>query len=70
MFRYLFNRFRRPTIKSGSLLFEDIHRLGNTIIVVTHEPDIALRARRVVRLIDGEVEYDKMNEVPAESENS
>jgi hypothetical protein len=26
MVRYLFNRFRRPTIKSGSLLFEDIHR--------------------------------------------
>jgi hypothetical protein len=26
MVRYFFNRFRRPTIKSGSLLFEDIHR--------------------------------------------
>ena len=50
-------------------LFDDIHRLGNTIIVVTHEKDIALRARRVVRLIDGEVDYDKMNEIPAESES-
>ncbi|MFC2115524.1 ABC transporter ATP-binding protein [Bacteroidota bacterium] len=44
-------------------LFDEIHEAGNTIIVVTHEADIALRARRVVRLMDGEVEYDKMNEV-------
>ncbi|MCK4746964.1 MAG: ABC transporter ATP-binding protein, partial [Bacteroidales bacterium] len=51
-------------------LFDDIHRAGNTIIVVTHEKDIALRARRVVRLIDGEVDYDRLNEVPAESEKS
>lgn len=50
-------------------LFDDIHAAGNTMIVVTHEEDIALRAKRVVRLMDGEVESDKMNEVPAESEN-
>ncbi len=48
-------------------LFDKIHEIGNTIIVVTHEEDIARRARRVVRLIDGEIEYDRMNEVPAES---
>lgn len=50
-------------------LFDDIHAAGNTIIVVTHEPDIALRAKRVVRLMDGEVESDQLNEVAAETEN-
>jgi putative ABC transport system ATP-binding protein len=49
-------------------LFNAIHDMGNTIIVVTHEEDIALRARRVVRLIDGEIEYDRLNELTAESE--
>ena len=49
-------------------LFDDIHELGNTIIVVTHEEDIAKRARRVVRLREGEVESDVDNEVPVESE--
>jgi putative ABC transport system ATP-binding protein len=48
-------------------LFNVIHDAGNTIIVVTHEEDIALRARRVVRLIDGEIEYDRLNKVSAES---
>ena len=39
-------------------LLDDIHELGNTVIVVTHEEDIALRARRIIRLMDGEVESD------------
>ena len=39
-------------------LFEEIHRQGNTIILVTHEEDIAKHARRVVRLRDGLVERD------------
>lgn len=39
-------------------LLDDIHRLGNTIILVTHEEDIALRAKRLVRLRDGVVESD------------
>lgn len=39
-------------------LFDDIYELGNTIIVVTHEVDIAARARRVIKLMDGEVESD------------
>ncbi|MFO8129905.1 MAG: ABC transporter ATP-binding protein [Bacteroidales bacterium] len=43
-------------------LLEDIHKLGNTIIVVTHEEDIAQHAHRIIRLIDGEVESDKLNE--------
>lgn len=37
-------------------LFEDLHKQGNTIIVVTHEEDIAQRAKRIVRLRDGLVE--------------
>lgn len=39
-------------------LFEHIHKAGNTIIVVTHEEDIAKRAHRVIRLLDGEIESD------------
>ncbi len=49
-------------------LLDEIHKLGNTIIVVTHEADIAKRARRVIRLMDGEVESDVENKVPVESE--
>ncbi len=42
-------------------LFEEIHKNGNTIILVTHEEDIALHAHRIVRLRDGVVETDKPN---------
>lgn len=42
-------------------LFEEIHKNGNTIILVTHEEDIALHAHRIVRLKDGLVESDKQN---------
>ncbi len=40
-------------------VFEDLYRAGNTIIVVTHEEDIASHARRVIRLRDGVVETDE-----------
>ncbi len=40
-------------------LFDDIHALGNTIILVTHEEDIAERAKRIVRMRDGVVESDQ-----------
>ncbi len=39
-------------------LFDDIHAKGNTVIIVTHEEDIAAYAHRVIRLRDGKVESD------------
>jgi len=43
-------------------IFEKIHDEGNTIIIVTHEPDIAEHAHRIIRLRDGLVESDTRNE--------
>ncbi len=43
-------------------LLEEIHRKGNTIVLVTHEEDIAEHAHRIIRLRDGKVEEDKPNE--------
>lgn len=45
-------------------LFEDIHSKGNTIIVVTHEEDIARHAHRIIRMKDGLVESDEKNPTP------
>nr|WP_287494627.1 ATP-binding cassette domain-containing protein [Candidatus Brachybacter algidus] len=42
-------------------IFEKIHNAGNTIILVTHEPDIAEYAHRIVRLRDGLIENDEIN---------
>jgi putative ABC transport system ATP-binding protein len=44
-------------------LLDDIHDLGNTVIVVTHEEDIARHAHRIIRLMDGEVSSDAINEM-------
>jgi putative ABC transport system ATP-binding protein len=40
-------------------LFARLHEQGNTIILVTHEPDIAAHAHRVIRLRDGKIERDE-----------
>jgi putative ABC transport system ATP-binding protein len=42
-------------------LIEDIHAKGNTIILVTHEEDIAQHAHRIVRMRDGLIESDTLN---------
>lgn len=42
-------------------LLEDIHNAGNTVIVVTHEEDIALHAHRIIRLMDGKISSDEVN---------
>ncbi|MEI7978388.1 MAG: ABC transporter ATP-binding protein [Bacteroidota bacterium] len=42
-------------------LLEEIHEKGNTVIIVTHEEDIAKRAKRIVRLRDGVIESDTIS---------
>jgi len=41
-------------------LFDNLHKKGNTIILVTHEPDIAAHAHRVIRLLDGKIASDEI----------
>ncbi len=49
-------------------LFEDLYQRGNTIILVTHEHDIAAHARRAVHLRDGLIESDDASSVPKHAE--
>jgi putative ABC transport system ATP-binding protein len=42
-------------------LLEEIHRMGNTVIIVTHEEDIAMHAHRIIRLMDGKISQDEKN---------
>ncbi|KXB97046.1 MAG: macrolide ABC transporter ATP-binding protein [Chlorobi bacterium NICIL-2] len=49
-------------------LFERIWRQGNTVILVTHEDDIARHARRILRIRDGRIESDVPNNSPASVE--
>lgn len=44
-------------------LMREIHKQGNTIILVTHEEDIARRSQRIIRLLDGHIESDEPNEM-------
>jgi putative ABC transport system ATP-binding protein len=43
-------------------LFDELNSKGNTIVLVTHEEDIAARARRIVRLKDGKIRDDRPNQ--------
>ncbi len=47
-------------------LFGKIHQAGNTVVLVTHEEDIAAYAQRTIRLRDGEVESDTQKGMPVE----
>jgi putative ABC transport system ATP-binding protein len=40
-------------------LFKELHQGGNTIVLVTHEQDIAAAASRIIRLLDGRVKSDE-----------
>ena len=42
-------------------IFDQIHSMGNTLILITHEEDIARFSRRMVRLLDGQIESDRKN---------
>jgi putative ABC transport system ATP-binding protein len=42
-------------------LFEELFQKGNTIILVTHEEDIAKHSHRIVRLLDGKIKSDEPN---------
>ena len=42
-------------------LFDKIQSLGNTVVLVTHEEDIARYAKRIIRLRDGHIESDNNN---------
>jgi putative ABC transport system ATP-binding protein len=46
-------------------LFDTLHAEGQTVIIVTHEPDIAAHCQRAVRLADGRVQSDVINDKPA-----
>jgi len=46
------------------VLFEELYRAGNTIILVTHENEVAKHARRIIRLRDGKIEVDQKVEKP------
>ena len=42
-------------------LFDELHRAGQTVVVVTHEPDIAAHCRRTLRVSDGKIVEDRQN---------
>ena len=37
-------------------LFDELHAKGHTVLIVTHDPNVAARARRIIRIVDGLIE--------------
>ena len=50
----------RPTQESSDIL-EELHRSGRTVIIITHDEEIASQAHRVIRILDGRIEEDYCN---------
>lgn len=50
----------RSTVEIMNIL-KELHKNGRTVIVITHDDDIAAQARRVIRIMDGQVEADDIN---------
>ena len=50
----------RSTVEIMNIL-KELHKNGRTVIVITHDDDIAAQARRVIRIMDGQVESDDIN---------
>ena len=45
-------------------MLQDIHRQGNTVVLITHDNSIAVQAQRIIRLEDGKVVYDGPSDAP------
>ncbi len=50
-------------------LFTELNNSGRTIVLVTHEPDIAAHARRIIKIADGKIVADEKNNNPANAKN-
>ena len=59
--------------KSSHIIMEelaDVHKKGNTIIMVTHNPELMAYATRVITMFDGKIDTDSINKKPIEAENT
>ena len=54
------NRLLARNLHEIMKIFDELHRNGNTIILVTHEDDIAKYSNRIVRLLDGKIVKDEI----------